>query len=235
MPIGMKCMHMLKNSQSNASTIVCGRAKCRIRWSNSAKRPIEQNTTIERLQHEISLSVTASPPIPKAAPPPPPSAKAGSPGLNAGVPPGIPGAPAWDQAIRDSLAATQARLRLSPETQASPQTFRIRDPSPTSTDRDLGREALIRSAARPEGVTVPNWPRINRLPGWKSALSRSLVAASVHPTVGKKEAAWDNETEVLTFNELASSGEPRFEHLGALLATALIKILPKAAWLEGDA
>ena len=80
---------------------------------------------------------------------------------------------------------------------------------------------------RPKAVQVPNFPSITQLPQWKAALARSLVAASVAMPVDKAEIAWFNEVEHRASEELADSGHPRLHHLDALLAAALVKVLPK--------
>ena len=84
-----------------------------------------------------------------------------------------------------------------------------------------------KAMVRPKAVQVPSFPSITQLPQWKAALARNLVAASVAMPVDKAEIAWFNEVEHRTFEELAGSGHPRFHHLDALLAAALVKVLPK--------
>ena len=80
---------------------------------------------------------------------------------------------------------------------------------------------------RPKSATAPSFPNIAQLQNWKSALARNLVAASVVSPMDRKEVQWLNETEGKTFDQLSESGEERFHHLDALLAEALMKVLPK--------
>ena len=48
----------------------------------------------------------------------------------------------------------------------------------------------------------------------------------------RKEVQWLNETEGKTFEQLSDSGEERFHHLDALLAEALMKVLPKGLMMR---
>jgi hypothetical protein len=48
----------------------------------------------------------------------------------------------------------------------------------------------------------------------------------------RKEAQWLNETEGKTFEQLSDSGEERYHHLDALLAEALVKVLPKGLMMR---
>ena len=50
----------------------------------------------------------------------------------------------------------------------------------------------------------------------------------------RKEVQWLNETEGKMFEQLSDSGEERYHHLDALLAEALVKVLPKGLTMRAQ-
>jgi hypothetical protein len=85
---------------------------------------------------------------------------------------------------------------------------------------------------RPKEVKVPGFPTFPGISKYQLASIRCLTTASVYDD--QAEVAWWNEIYTKSFEELKSSGLPRYAPLDRLYAQGLLKTLPSDLRLQVD-